>query len=77
MQTRVERGQASEDEVTGAIERQTSMVHSSLFLGLALGQRPAGAGRREASSQSQAGQSAKQGRRQQIGRTERTPVSVI
>jgi hypothetical protein len=37
METRVERGQASEDEVTGAIERQTSMVPSSLFLGLALG----------------------------------------
>jgi roadblock/LC7 domain-containing protein len=33
----VERGQASEDRVTGAIERQTSMVPSSLFLGLALG----------------------------------------
>lgn len=28
---------ASEDRVTGAIERQTSMVPSSLFLGLALG----------------------------------------
>ena len=37
METRVERGQASEDRVTGAIERQTSMVPSSLFLGLALG----------------------------------------
>ena len=37
METRVERGQASEDEVTGAIEQQTSMVPSSLFLGLALG----------------------------------------
>jgi hypothetical protein len=37
METRVERGQASDDEVTGAIERQTSMVPSSLFLGLALG----------------------------------------
>ena len=37
MDTRVERGQASEDRVTGAIERQTSMVPSSLFLGLALG----------------------------------------
>ena len=33
----MERGQASEDEVTGAIERHTSMVPSSLFLGLALG----------------------------------------
>jgi hypothetical protein len=37
MDTRVERGQASEDRVTGVIERQTSMVPSSLFLGLALG----------------------------------------
>jgi hypothetical protein len=37
METRVERGQASEDRVTGAIERQTSMAPSSLFLGLALG----------------------------------------
>jgi hypothetical protein len=37
METRVERGQAREDRVTGAIERQTSVVPSSLFLGLALG----------------------------------------
>jgi hypothetical protein len=37
METRVERGQAKEDRVTGAIERQTSTVPSSLFLGLALG----------------------------------------
>ena len=37
METRVERGQASEDRVTGAIERRTSVVPSSLFLGLALG----------------------------------------
>jgi hypothetical protein len=37
METRVERGQAREDRVTGAIERQTSAVPSSLFLGLALG----------------------------------------
>ena len=37
METRVERGQAKEDRVTGAIERQTSVVPSSLFLGLALG----------------------------------------
>jgi len=37
METRVERGQAREDWVTGAIERRTSMVPSSLFLGLALG----------------------------------------
>jgi hypothetical protein len=37
METRVERGQVSEDRVTGAIERQTSQAPSSLFLGLALG----------------------------------------
>ncbi len=37
METRVERGQAREDRVTGSIERQTSVVPSSLFLGLALG----------------------------------------
>ena len=36
METRVERGQVSEDGVTGAIERQTSTAPSSLFLGLAL-----------------------------------------
>ena len=34
METRVERGQASEDRITGAIERRTSMAPSSLFLGL-------------------------------------------
>ncbi len=37
METRVERGQAQEDAVTGAIERQTSQVPSSVFLGLAVG----------------------------------------
>jgi hypothetical protein len=37
METRVERGQAPEDQVTGAIERVTSQAPSSLFLGLALG----------------------------------------
>jgi hypothetical protein len=36
METRVERGQVSEDLVTGAIERQTSHSPSSFFLGLAL-----------------------------------------
>jgi hypothetical protein len=36
METRVEPGQAKEDRITGAIERRTSMVPSSLFLGLAL-----------------------------------------
>ncbi len=37
METGVERGQASESRVTGAIERQTSRAPSTLFLGLALG----------------------------------------
>jgi hypothetical protein len=37
MNTRVERGEVSEDSLTGAIERRTSQVPSSLFLGLALG----------------------------------------
>ena len=37
METRVERGQAKEDRIPGAIERRTSMAPSSLFLGLALG----------------------------------------
>ena len=37
MQTRVEHGQAREDNVTGAIERYTTQAPSSLFLGLALG----------------------------------------
>jgi hypothetical protein len=37
MENRVERGQATEDHFTGAIERQTSRALSSAFLGLALG----------------------------------------
>lgn len=37
MQTRVERGQATEDQFTGGIERFTSQTPSSVFLGLALG----------------------------------------
>ena len=37
MQTRVERGQASEDQFTGGIERFTSQTPSTVFLGLALG----------------------------------------
>ncbi len=37
METKVKRGQASEDRVTGAIERQTAQLPSSLFLGLAIG----------------------------------------
>ena len=36
METKVERGEASEDRFTGAIERRTAMLPSSLFLGLAL-----------------------------------------
>ena len=34
---KVRRGEAKEDSFTGAIERQTSQVPSSVFLGLALG----------------------------------------
>jgi len=37
MDSRVERGQATEDQVTGATESVTSQAPSSLFLGLALG----------------------------------------
>jgi len=37
METRVERGEAKEDRITGAIERRTAMAPSSLFLGLAGG----------------------------------------
>ncbi len=37
MQTRVKPGQSTEDNFTGAIERQTSQVPSSVFLGLAVG----------------------------------------
>lgn len=37
METRVGRGQAREDQVTGAIENVTSKAPSSLFLGLAIG----------------------------------------
>ena len=37
MESTVERGQATEDPVTGTIERQTSRAPSSVFLGLALG----------------------------------------
>ena len=36
MDTRVERGESQEDAVTGAIERKTSQLPSTLFLGLAL-----------------------------------------
>ena len=43
METRVERGQVSEDRVTGAIERQTSRAPSSVFLALALGSMAASA----------------------------------
>ena len=37
MDTRAERGEAQEDLVTGTIERQTSQIPSSVFLGLAVG----------------------------------------
>ena len=43
METKVYSGQADEDRVTGAIERQTSQVPSSLFLGLAIGSMAASA----------------------------------
>jgi hypothetical protein len=38
------RGQVSEDRVTGAIERRTATLPSSLFLGLALGSMAVSAG---------------------------------
>ena len=37
MDTRLGRGEGQEDLVTGAIERQTSRIPSSLFLSLAVG----------------------------------------
>ncbi|HZQ68598.1 MAG TPA: hypothetical protein VFA68_08770 [Terriglobales bacterium] len=37
MDTRLERGQATEDRFTGSIERQTANLPSSAFLGLAVG----------------------------------------
>jgi hypothetical protein len=37
MESKVYSGQAEEDRVTGTIERQTSQLPSSLFLGLAIG----------------------------------------
>ena len=43
METRVERGQAREDRVTGAIESVTSQAPSSTYLGLALGSMAASA----------------------------------
>ena len=36
MTYKVTSGEATEDQVTGAIERQTSQVPSSIFLGLAI-----------------------------------------
>jgi len=35
--TKVERGQANEDRFTGAVERTTSQIPSTIFLGLAVG----------------------------------------
>ncbi|HUO60233.1 MAG TPA: hypothetical protein VMU24_06155 [Candidatus Acidoferrales bacterium] len=43
MESRVHRGQAEEDRVTGVIERQTSQVPSSAFLGIAIGSMAASA----------------------------------
>ena len=43
MESRVERGGANEDQYTGAIERQTARVPSSVFLGLAIGSMAASA----------------------------------
>ena len=43
METRVERGQSYEDRFTGSLERQTSQLPSSLFLGLAIGSMTASA----------------------------------
>lgn len=40
---KVGRGEATEDRFTGAIERQTSQLPSSLFLGLAIGSMAASA----------------------------------
>jgi hypothetical protein len=37
METRVRQGEAQEDRFTGAIEKQTSQIPSSTFLGLAVG----------------------------------------
>lgn len=37
MDTKVRQGEATEDRVTGSIEKVTSQVPSSAFLGLALG----------------------------------------
>ncbi len=37
METRVQKGQAHEDSFTGAIERKTAQIPSSVFLGLAIG----------------------------------------
>ena len=37
MENKVYRGQAQEDRFTGTIEKQTSQIPSSVFLGLAIG----------------------------------------
>jgi hypothetical protein len=41
--SKVSRGEAAEDRVTGTIERQTSQVPSTVFLGLAIGSMAASA----------------------------------
>ena len=43
METRVERGDVQEDRFTGSIERQTSKIPSTAFLGMALGSMAASA----------------------------------
>ena len=43
METKVYRGQASEDRFTGAIENKTAQVPSSVFRGLAIGSMAASA----------------------------------
>ena len=43
METKVQRGDAQEDRFTGTIERQTSKIPSTAFLGMALGSMAASA----------------------------------
>jgi hypothetical protein len=43
METRVDRGEANENQFTAAIERQTAKAPSTVFLGLALGSMAASA----------------------------------
>jgi hypothetical protein len=43
METKVQRGDVQEDRFTGSIERQTSKIPSTAFLGMALGSMAASA----------------------------------